>query len=217
MHSHLTLLLVDDHVLLREALALLLEHTWPGVQVLQAGDLESACQLADSHPELQLVLLDLGLPDAQGLRSLQVLQARAPWARHVVLSAHDQPALVLQAIETGAAGFIPKTADLRQMQGALQCVLAGGISLPAGLAAPAGSGAPSVVLTPRQQEVLGLLIDGHSNKAICRRMGVANSTVKTHLEAIFRALGVNSRAQAVVAASRLGLQLPLAPAPAPLR
>lgn len=209
----LKLLLVDDHALLREALALLLAHTWPDVQVLQAGDLAQACALADQHPDLRLVLLDLGLPDAQGLHSLQVLHARAPWARHVVLSAHDAPDLVLQAIDCGAAGFIPKTADLGQMQGALQRVLDGGICLPVGMGQPSGPAEPVPVLTPRQREVLGLLVDGHPNKAISRRLGLSGSTVKTHLEAIFRALGVNSRAQAVVVAWRLGLCLPLAGAP----
>ena len=208
------LLLVDDHALLREALALLLAHTWPDVQVLQAGDLAQACALADDHPDLGLVLLDLGLPDAQGLHSLQVLHARAPWARHVVLSAHDAPALVLQAIDHGAAGFIPKTADLRQMQGALQRVLDGGICLPPGMGMAAGPADPGALLTPRQRDVLGLLVDGHPNKTICRQLGLSGSTVKTHLEGIFRALGVNSRAQAVVVASRLGLRLPMTAAPA---
>ena len=210
----LKLLLVDDHALLREALALLLAHTWPGVQVLQAGSLAQACALVDDHADLRLVLLDLGLPDAQGLQSLQALHARAPWARHVVLSAQDQPALVLQAIEAGAVGYIPKTADLPQMRGALQHVMDGGISLPPGVQMPglAADVSPQG-LTPRQREVLCLLIDGHPNKTICRQLGLSPSTVKTHLEAIFRQLGVRSRTQAVLVASRLGLRLPLAGMP----
>jgi DNA-binding NarL/FixJ family response regulator len=210
----LKLLLVDDHALLREALALLLAATWPGVQVLQAGNLAQACTLADAHVDLRLVLLDLGLPDAQGLQSLQALHGRAPWARHVVLSAHDQPALVLQAIEAGAVGFIPKTADLRQMQGALQHVLDGGIYLPPGVSMQAmEAGGHPQGLTPRQCAVLGLLVDGHSNKTICRQLGLSASTVKTHLEAIFRQLGVRSRTQAVLAAARLELRLPIATPP----
>jgi DNA-binding NarL/FixJ family response regulator len=212
--SPLKLLLVDDHALLREALALLLADAWPGVQVLQAGSLAQACALVDDHADLRLVLLDLGLPDAQGLQSLQTLHARAPWARHVVLSAQDQPALVLRAIEAGAVGYIPKTADLQQMHGALRHVMDGGISLPPGVRMPGL--APDISpqgLTPRQRDVLGLLIDGHPNKTICRQLGLSPSTVKTHLEAIFRQLGVRSRTQAVVVASRLGLRLPLAVVP----
>lgn len=208
------LLLVDDHALLREALALLLEHTWPGVQVLQAGSLAQACVLVDDHAELRLVLLDLGLPDAQGLQCLRVLHARAPWARHVVLSAQDQPALVLQAIEAGAVGYIPKTADLRQMQGALQHVMDGGISLPPGMPMPdMAPGCGQQSLTPRQRDVLGLLVDGHPNKTIGRQLGLSPSTVKTHMEAIFRQLGVRSRTQAVLVAARLDLRLPIAAPP----
>lgn len=209
------LLHVDDHALLRDALGLLLTQTWPGLQVLPAGSLAEACAVADAHPDLRLVLVDLGLPDAQGLQSLTVLQAHAPQARHVVLSASDQPALVLQAIDAGAAGFVSKTADLAQMQAALRRVLDGGIHLPPGLVLPLtltlnGAATPAEpTLTARQRDVLGLLVDGLPNKTISRQLGLSASTVKTHMEAIYRQLGVNSRAQAVVAAARLGLYLPL--------
>lgn len=215
----LKLLHVDDHALLRDALGLLLSQTWPGLQVLHAGSLADACATADAHPDLRLVLVDLGLPDAQGLHSLRVLQAHAPHARHVVLSASDAPALVLQAIDAGAAGFVPKTADLGQMRSALQRVLDGGIHLPPGLALPPATSragtATEPVLTARQRDVLGLLVDGLPNKTISRQLGLSASTVKTHMEAIYRQLGVNSRAQAVVVAARLGLHLPLDGPPRP--
>lgn len=207
------LLHVDDHALLRDALGMLLIRTWPGLQVLCAGSLAEACAVADAHPDLRLVLVDLGLPDARGLQSLKVLQAHAPNARHVVLSASDGPALVLEAIDAGAAGFVPKTADLAQMQAALQRVLDGGIHLPPGLVLPVtmpDTRTPAEsTLTARQRDVLGLLLDGLPNKTISRRLGLSASTVKTHMEAIYRQLGVNSRSQAVVAAARLGLHLPL--------
>ena len=202
-------LLGDDHALLREALGMVLLQTMPSLQLLQAGTLASACSLMEAHPDLRLVLVDLGLPDAQGLHSLQVLRCRAPWARHVVLSAHDQPALVLQAIEAGAVGFIPKRADFRQMLAALQRVLDGGIYLPPGVVQAPTPPAEDLGLTPRQREVLSLLVDGHPNKTICRQLGLSASTVKTHLAAIFRQLGVNSRTQAVLVAARLQLRLPM--------
>lgn len=207
------LLHVDDHALLRDTLGLLLSQTWPGLQVLQAGSLAEACAVADAHHDLRLVLVDLGLPDAQGLQSLKRLQAHTPNARHVVLSASDGPALVLEAIDAGAAGFVSKTADLAQMKAALQRVLDGGIHLPPGLVLPATApDTPTAVdrtLTARQRDVLGLLLDGLPNKTISRRLGLSTSTVKTHMEAIYRQLGVNSRSQAVVVAARLGLHLPL--------
>jgi DNA-binding NarL/FixJ family response regulator len=219
-------LLVDDHALLRETLATVISLTWPSLQLLQAGSLAEARDQCDTHPDLQLVLLDLGLPDAQGLQSLQELQTHAPQARHVVLSAHDQPAVVLQAIDAGAAGFVSKTADLAQMKAALRRVLEGGIHLPPGLelpdpeptaepsAGPISGAVVEAALTQRQREVLGLLVDGLPNKSISRRLGLSGSTVKTHMEAIYRHLGVHSRSQAVVAAARLGLHLPLAGPPA---
>lgn len=206
-------LLVDDHALLREALGMLLQQAMPGLHLLQASDLASACSLMDSHPDLRLVLVDLGLPDAQGMHSLQVLRARAPWARHVVLSAQDQSTLVLQAIDAGAVGFIPKTADVRQMLAALQRVLDGGIYLPPGVDPVAIPPPQHLGLTPRQREVLALLVDGHPNKTICRQLGLSASTVKTHLEAIFRQLGVHSRTQAVLVAARLQLRLPVLAGP----
>ena len=207
-------LLIDDHALLRETLAAVMGQTWPKLVVLQAGSLAEACALCDAHPDLRLVLLDLGLPDAQGLQCLRALHARAPWARHVVLSAQEHPALVLQAIEAGAVGYIPKTADLRQMRGALQHVMDGGISLPPGMPMPdMAPGCGQQSLTPRQRDVLGLLVDGHPNKTIGRQLGLSPSTVKTHMEAIFRQLGVRSRTQAVLVAARLGLRLPIAAPP----
>jgi DNA-binding NarL/FixJ family response regulator len=203
-------LLIDDHTLLRETLAAVMSQTWPALEVLQAGSLAEACTLCDAHLDLRLVLIDLGLPDAVGMSSLTTLRTRAPLARHVVVSADDRPQTVLDAIDAGAVGFIPKTSEFRVMVDALDLVLQGGVYLPQEIlfqpAPPAESDPP--VLTPRQLAVLGLLVDGHSNKAICRRLDLSASTVKTHVEAIFRRLTVSSRVQAVVAVARLGLRLP---------
>ena len=201
-------LLVDDHALLRETLAAVMVQIWPSLQVLQASSLAQACTLCDEHPDLRLVLLDLGLPDAQGLHSLTTLRERAPDARHVVLSADDRPQTVLAAIDAGAVGFIPKTSEFRVMAEALERVLQGGVYLPASATALADTPADVPVLSPRQLSVLALLVKGQSNKGISRTLDLSASTVKTHLEAVFRRLGVNSRTQAVVAVARLGLRLP---------
>ena len=203
-------LLVDDHTLLRQTLAVVIGQTWPTLQLLEAGSLSEACRQCAAHPDLSLVLLDLGLPDAQGLQGLALLRERAPQARLVVVSAQDQPQMVLDAIEAGAAGFIPKTTEFRVMVNALDLVLQGGVYLPPGMAtAPLLTPAPDGLdLSPRQLHVLGLLMAGHSNKSIARQLDLALSTVKTHLEAVFQRLGVNSRTQAVLMVARLGLRLP---------
>lgn len=209
------ILLVDDHALLRQSLAVVISQTWYGLQVLEAGTLAQACSLADEHPDLSLVLLDLGLPDAQGLHGLTVLRGRAPQARLVVVSAQDQPQTVLDALDAGAAGFIPKTTEFHVMADALDLVLQGGVYLPPGLPEAPGPAVTTVTLerldlSPRQLHVLGLLMAGHSNKSIARQLDLALSTVKTHLEAVFQRLGVNSRTQAVMVVARLGLKLPQA-------
>lgn len=203
-------LLVDDHTLLRETLAAVMGQTWPTLEVLQSGSLADACAQCDAHADLRLVLIDLGLPDAVGMSSLTTLRERAPNARHVVVSADDRPQTVLDAIDAGAVGFIPKTSEFRVMVDALDRVLQGGVYLPPSATCqpdlPTTADAPA--LSPRQLAVLGLLVEGHSNKAICRALDLSASTVKTHLETIFRRLAVSSRTQAVLAVARLGLRLP---------
>ena len=212
-------LLVDDHSLFREGLALLITQGFAGLTLRQAGDIAEALSQLDRHPDLQLVLLDLALPDAAGTSGLLRVRQRAPHVAVVVLSADATPDTVIAAIDAGAAGFIPKTARSGVMLEALRTVLGGGVYLPpaalldradADSALPAGPGPPSHELpglTRRQLDVLRLLIEGKSNKLICRELELSESTVKTHLASIFRHLGANSRTQAVVAAARLGLRL----------
>ena len=218
-------LLVDDHSLFREGLALLMTQGFPQLQLQQAGDIAEAMRQLEAHPDTELLLLDLALPDSAGTSGLIHLREHAPHVTIVVLSADDSPETVLAAIDAGAAGFIPKTARSGVMQQALRTVLAGGVYLPSAvLLAPRDGAADSAAvaaafdppaadadvvtgLTPRQTDVLRLLIEGKPNKLICRELDLAESTVKTHLASIFRRLGASSRTQAVVAAARMGLRL----------
>jgi DNA-binding NarL/FixJ family response regulator len=212
-------LLVDTHALYREGLALLITQSFPELELLQAGDIAEALAQLERHPDLDLLLLDLDLPDAEGTRGLLEIRDRAPEVAIVVLSGDTPPGAALDAIEAGAAGFIPKTSPAGVMREALRRVLDGGVYLPPPLLAPrAAAGdneaeaAPATAdaltgLTPRQRDVLRLLIEGKTNKLICRELELAESTVKTHLASIFRRLGATSRTQAVVAAARMGLLL----------
>lgn len=206
-------LLVDDHALVRDALALLIALHHPDVDLRHAGRLREALAMLGAERDVDLVLLDLALPDSTGLRTLDAVRAAAPATRIVVLSADDRPATVLAAIDAGAAGYISKAIESRSLREALATVLHGGVYVypPAspensGLAGPSVS-TDGLGLTPRQVDVLRMLVDGRSNKLIALTLGLSPSTVKTHLEAIFLRLQVTSRTQAVVAAARLGLRL----------
>jgi DNA-binding NarL/FixJ family response regulator len=203
-------LLVDDHAMFRDGLSLLIAHRFADVELLHAGNLAQALAQLARHADLDVVLLDLALPDSSGLEALTRLRETDTWARIVVLSADDTPTTVQGAIEQGAAGFIPKTAEGAVLEAALRVVLDGGIYVPprmfGGAGAPADAG--TLGLSPRQLDVLRWLIEGAPNKRICRELNLAESTVKTHVEAIFRRLDVNNRTQAVLAAARLGLRLP---------
>ena len=204
-------LLVDDHALIRDAVALLIALHHPRVDLRHAVCLADALQSLAAERDIQLVLLDLSLADSSGIATLQRVRGAAPSARIVVLSAEDRPEMVLAALDAGAAGFIPKTTESNVLRNAIATVLDGGVYIPP----PANHAVPDVQpgdatklgLTPRQVEVLRMLVDGCSNKSIARALDLTSSTVKTHLEAIFQRLQVSSRTQAVVAAARLGLRL----------
>ncbi|MDP4301506.1 response regulator [Leptothrix discophora] len=216
-------LLVDDHALFRDGFTLLMGQRFPEVELIGAADIGEAGLALAAHPDIELILLDLGLPDSQGLSSLQRLQARASDVPVVVMSADERPETILAAIDQGAAGFVPKTARLAEIEGALRIVLDGGTYLPAGIyrnLAPVQSAGldparlrdarfEALGLSPRQIDVLRLLVLGRSTKLISRELDLAESTVKTHLLALFRKLDVNSRTQAIVAAARLGLTFDL--------
>jgi DNA-binding NarL/FixJ family response regulator len=225
-------LLIDDHALFRDGLTLLLGQRFPDVVVDHAQDLATALKRLAEAPLIDLVLLDLGLSDSQGLGSLsQVLEVR-PQASVVVLSADDRPETVDAALAAGANGFIPKTSRGGVIDEALRIVLGGGVYLPRNAlvaarlqqvrqpAPPpvrppprlphtvhedAPVAASALDLSSRQLDVLRLMSEGLSSKNIGRELNLAESTVKSHILVIFRKLGVESRAQAVLAAVRLGL------------
>jgi DNA-binding NarL/FixJ family response regulator len=208
----LNLLLVDDHALFRDGLAMLLAHHWPAWKLQCAGSLAEALAAVHGHADLSLAVLDLALPDSAGLEGLARLREAAPELTVVVVSADERRETVLAAIDAGAAGFIGKSADSAGFMAALRTVLSGGVWLPASVLgdgpAPPSEGEEALKsLTPRQRDVLWRVLEGKPNKLICRDLDMAPSTVKTHLAEIYRRLGVRSRTQAVVAAARLGLRL----------
>jgi len=213
----ITLLVVDDHALFRGGMRLLLADLGVSARVLEADSVEAAVAM-DERPDL--VLLDLYLCGLSGQPALAMIRERMPDATVVALSGEEDPRLIRATIEEGASGFIPKTSTPGVMIGALRLVLAGGVYLPpqvlradaapaiAAGCAPVASASVLESLTPRQLDALMLAIRGKSNKAIARDLGVSQGTVKQHLSAAFRVLGVENRTQAVFAAARLGLAGP---------
>ena len=213
-------LLVDDHALLRDGIALVMEREFTGLRLLQAGTLAEARAAIAQHADIQLVLLDLSLPDGHGIAELPWLREAAPAARLVALSADESIDTIMAAINAGAAGFIPKSVQSGAMLEALRIVLNGGIYLPSAALdrrsaprpdatawVPQALSPEQIGFSPRQADVLRMLVDGKPNKVIGRELEMSESTVKTHLSAIFRKLDAGSRTQAVVAAARLGLRL----------
>ena len=202
-------LLIDDHALFRDALSLLIEHRLPDLALVHAGSMKEAMAALEAHPDAALALLDLGLPDSDGMAGLAGLRQAAPLLPVVVLSADQRRETILACIDAGAAGFIPKTAQGSVLLEALRQVMYGGVYVApeAFDDRPAAAADEPPDLSPRQLDVLRLLIEGKSNKLIGRELALSESTVKTHLAAIFRRLEVGSRTQAVLAAARLGLRL----------
>jgi DNA-binding NarL/FixJ family response regulator len=212
-------LVVDDHPLMREAVQAVVARLEPGAIVHAAVDSERGFAIAAAEPDLDLVLLDLNIPGLAGVPALKAWRQRYPEVPVVVLSSADDRTTVLAAIAAGAAGFIPKSSPNEVLLGALRLVLAGGKYLPPEALAPmAGAGAKAaraaaettrsletLGLTDRQTQVLRLVAAGKSNKLICRELDLAERTVKAHISAVFRALGVSTRTQAAIAAAKLGL------------
>jgi DNA-binding NarL/FixJ family response regulator len=212
----LKLLVIDDHPLMREAVQGVVTRLEPGAMVLAVGDSARGFAIADAEPDLDLVLLDLNIPGLAGIPALKAWRRRYPELPVVVLSSADDRPTVLAAIAAGASGFIPKSSPNEVLLNALRLVLAGGKYLPPEALAPvAGTGArvapertlslETLGLTERQAQVLRLLAAGKSNKLICRELDLAERTVKAHISAVFRALGVTTRTQAALAAAKLGL------------
>lgn len=215
-------LVVDDHPLICEALRQVLRALDRNIELLEASNGERALAEADRSDSLDLILLDLALPDADGFEVLRELRERHPSFPVVVLSASENADIVIRALDTGAMGFIPKTSSNEVLLGALRLVLSGGVYLPAEVLRHASSpalapkaaartaepGYRDLGLTERQAQVLGLMVQGMPNKLICRELDLAEGTVKIHVTAILKALGVASRTQAVIAVGKLGLRLP---------
>ncbi|HCH5857507.1 TPA: response regulator transcription factor [Vibrio parahaemolyticus] len=201
MDSTYTIIIADDHPLFRNALFQSVHMAVSGANLLEADSLDALLALLAKEEEPDLVLLDLKMPGANGMSGLIHLRAEYPDLPIVVVSASEEPTVVSQ-VKNGAFGFIPKSSDMRELVNALNQVLNGDPYFPEGLitnnAACNDLAEKIAALTPQQYKVLGMLSDGLLNKQIAYELNVSEATIKAHMTAIFRKLGVKNRTQAVI-------------------
>ena len=213
------ILVVDDHALFRQGLAMLLKELYPDSEILEAATSVAALESAGQNPDIRLVLLDLKLEDGSGFETLEKLSSELANAAVTIVSASEDSRNISRSYKAGAKGYIVKSSTSDVLRHALPLILAGEIYIPShamSLLTGGGSGgneptsshtgvagAPS--LTPRQQEILLLMAQGLQNRDIASSLGMLEGTVKVHVKSILQKLGVNNRTHAVVTGIRLGL------------
>jgi DNA-binding NarL/FixJ family response regulator len=204
--------IIDDHPLFRGALRNAVAGLGEGNEILEAGDFESARQVVGANDDIDLVLLDLTMPGASGLSGLVAFRSMHPSVPVVVVSAHDDPQTIRRALDLGASGFISKSASLETIRGAVDTVLGGGVCIPENvdLVAEADPEISELIariqsLTPQQSRVLTMIAEGLLNKQIAYELGVSEATIKAHVSGVLQKLGVDSRTQAVIRLSKIGM------------
>lgn len=209
-------LVADDHELIRRGITGALLGLDPSAEIHGAADAAQTLQAIDADRQYDLIVLDLFMPGANGFDLLRGIRNASPSSAVVVLSASENPEHMRQALDFGAAGYIPKSAGIEMMTKALQMVLAGGVYAPPDLKANAsiqGTNeiAPSDLglfipsLTRRQRDVLVLLGEGKSNKEIAQQLELSENTIKIHVAAVLKALKVDNRTKAAMVAKKSGL------------
>jgi len=213
----MNILIADDHDLVREGLKHTLTQLPGMVTFIEAASADEVMRALLNDQPVHLIILDLHMPGTNGLELLTTLCNEHPDIPVVALSAIEDPQIIQRTIDRGAVGFIPKHVSNEVLISALQLVLAGGVYIPTEIFnkhsydtsaanAPANYLQRPHKLTERQMDVLHLLSNGESNKAIARKLGLSEHTIKIHISAIFKALGVNNRTAAALAYQKIGFR-----------
>jgi DNA-binding NarL/FixJ family response regulator len=204
------LVIADDHPLFRGALREAVSRQFPQAELFEAGGFEDLQALLEREGDLDLILLDLTMPGVRGFSGLMYLRAQYPGIPVVVVSANEEAGVIRNCMEFGASGFIPKTSAVETLREAIAAVLEGQTWTPPEVDLTGGADketqalvARLATLTPQQVRVLMMLSEGLLNKQIAYELGVSEATVKAHVSAILQKLGVESRTQAVIAASKI--------------
>jgi DNA-binding NarL/FixJ family response regulator len=196
------ILIVDDHPLFRAGFQAVLEGSELEAGVSSVSSVPEALQALQRDSDIGLILLDIHLRGDDGFNALKVIGERFPTTACIMISGDEQQSIAARAVAAGASGFIPKSFTADEMIGAIRKVLAGEVFVPA--TADLTSTGEANGLTLRQLEVISMLGRGFSNKEIARALDVAERTVKAHVSAVFEALNVRNRTQAVLVAQRRG-------------
>lgn len=204
------ILIAEDHALFREALKALILSLEPTSKILETSTYQETYKIAQQIADIDYIVLDLDLPDAVWEEGLNEIMSIMPQSKVIVISASEDAQTMRKAGECGIVGYIPKSVDTKILSGALHLILAGGSYIPIEairggfVTSHSPNKANSSGLTKRQNEVLHLVAEGKSNKQIAYEMGVSEATVKLHINALLRTLGVTNRTQAVITAQRHG-------------
>ncbi|KGT46292.1 MULTISPECIES: response regulator transcription factor [Acinetobacter] len=213
----MNILIVDDHPLFRHALIQAVRYSLPQAQIHETAAVNEFYERLENGPEPDLVLLDLNLPGASGFSALVHVRAQYPSIPIIVVSAHEEVSIIQRAIAHGAMGYIPKSAHPSHIGEAIREVLEGEIWLPPNLPVANMNFDPRAAdetalaeriqsLTPQQFRVLMMVAEGLLNKQIAYELDVSEATIKAHVTAIFRKLGVQNRTQAVLAINALNIE-----------
>ena len=207
----MNIVLIDDHALFRTGVATMLRNLEPETESQGFSSYKAAVEGIANPMEVDLVLLDYHIPETEAPENIRSVREYFPNAKLVIISGEEDSAKIINAIDYGASGFIPKSSEPEVLIAALRLVLSGGVYLPEQVlraqsrAVQDAASNDSVLdqLTQRQQEVLKHAIYGKTNKTIARELGLSEGTIKAHLSSAYRALGVQKRSEAVVIASQL--------------
>lgn len=210
------ILIADDHPLFRAALQQAVLKSIPGVEIVEADSLAALQTATEQHGDVDLILLDIHMPGVEGFSALVYLRGQYPSIPVIVVSGSEEPVVMKRAMSYGASGFIPKSSSLDQISAAVTLVLQGEEWVPDvvhdsvdEVSEEDYAFAKAVsTLTPQQFRVLTMLGEGLLNKQIAHELGVSEATIKAHVTAILRKLGVYSRTQAVILTQRFGVEPP---------
>ncbi|WP_233080669.1 response regulator transcription factor [Rheinheimera soli] len=212
------LIVADDHPLFRNALIHAISNTFVTKATIETDSFEATCEALLEHPDADLLLLDLHMPGNCGFLGLIQLRKQYPTLPIVVISASDDVDVIKRVMAFGASAFIPKSSHPAEIGKALNAVIDGELWVPPAIRGQVMNqqqhqpdldlAAKVAELTPQQYKVLFYLTEGWLNKQIAYDLHISEATVKAHITAIFRKLGVTNRTQVVIQAQRLQLEAP---------